>query len=163
MKVNSDTTVVSKTGRKNTTDFDCECGSFSAMKLPCRHIFAMRTYKQIDLFSEDLVHQRWTNIYANNDYITTTPAKRFILQQATPSKKLLNPNQKFKKMESLGLKIAGYASQLGTEEFETRYSQMEEMFNFWKENKEIVILELIQQEVPLEKSANQEPANTDIR
>ena len=105
MKVISDTTVVSKTGMKNTTDFYCECGSFSAMKLPCRHIFAMRTYKHIDLFSEDLVHQRWTNTYAHNDYIIPTPAKRFILQQATPSKKVLYPNQKFKKMESLDLKI----------------------------------------------------------
>lgn len=46
-----------------TTAESCQCGDFSSMLLPCRHIFAVRKHQHIPLFSKDLCHIRWTRSY----------------------------------------------------------------------------------------------------
>ena len=41
----------------------CECTSWKSMRLPCRHILAVRTAQNVDLFDEALCDTRWSMDY----------------------------------------------------------------------------------------------------
>jgi hypothetical protein len=76
----------------------CECSTYAYLKLPCRHIFAMRSYQDLDLFCPDVVATRWTRAYNNNhvpQYTTQSPMKTSLL--VTPRKKVLGLSEKYKK------------------------------------------------------------------
>ncbi len=45
------------------TEHSCSCMYFSAMKIPCRHIFQFLTLNEEDLFIPNLVEPRWTLAY----------------------------------------------------------------------------------------------------
>ena len=46
---------------------NCACISWMFMKLPCRHIFAVRTKLEMDLYSEELCDVRWSVQYYNEN------------------------------------------------------------------------------------------------
>ena len=50
-------------GMLMVTSTSCECTSWNSMKLPCRHIFALRTALELDLFEEELCDKRWSMTY----------------------------------------------------------------------------------------------------
>ena len=52
--------VNSRSGIRNTTEYGCDCTTYTSMNLPCRHIFAVLKYKEEDLFCPTLVNKRWT-------------------------------------------------------------------------------------------------------
>lgn len=55
--------VDSSEGLLHVTSTTCECTSWKSMKLPCRHIFAIRVELQFDLFEEELCEKRWSLDY----------------------------------------------------------------------------------------------------
>lgn len=53
----------SSEGRINVSCSTCQCTSWNSMKLPCRHIFAVREWLEVDLFETALCDQRWSSSY----------------------------------------------------------------------------------------------------
>ena len=51
-----------------TSDYQCSCGFYKAMELPCRHIFALRKYANLDPFEAELCATRWTRDYYRNSH-----------------------------------------------------------------------------------------------
>ena len=51
-----------------TVNSSCECSFYSTMKLPCRHMFAMRQFNNEDAFMPDAVNEHWTREY-NYSYL----------------------------------------------------------------------------------------------
>ena len=45
------------------TSSSCQCAFASTMKLPCRHIFAVRDLQKVSLYSEVGVANRWKLSY----------------------------------------------------------------------------------------------------
>ena len=55
--------VITKAGRITTTPTTCACNFNQSMKLPCRHIFSLRKELDLNLFCEELFHNRWSKAY----------------------------------------------------------------------------------------------------
>lgn len=78
------TVVESPEGQLTVSPTACECTFYKSMKLLCKHILFVRSQKDMDLFSEDLVKERWTRQYYRRCHrvfmqrplstITVTPA-----------------------------------------------------------------------------------------
>ena len=47
----------------NVSCSTCECASWRSMKLPCRHIFAVREKLEVDPFETALCDERWSSSY----------------------------------------------------------------------------------------------------
>lgn len=56
-------TITASEGAINVCCLYCECLSWKSMKLPCRHIFALRKHLGMDLFDPSLCDRRWTIDY----------------------------------------------------------------------------------------------------
>lgn len=56
-------TTTSNHRKFDTTSSECSCEFRVSMRLPCRHIFAVRKQLNISLFCTDLCHQRWSKAY----------------------------------------------------------------------------------------------------
>ena len=61
--VGNDLHLSSSEGVLETTVTSCTCCSWLSMKLPCRHIFAMRMEMKLDVYDESLCDRRWTMEY----------------------------------------------------------------------------------------------------
>ena len=55
--------IASSEGNIHVTASTCECTSWKSMKLPCRHILAVRAKLEVDLFEETLCDRRWSANY----------------------------------------------------------------------------------------------------
>ena len=62
-KVGDDIQVSSSEGALHTTSTSCTCCSWLSMKLPCRHIFAIRQEMGLDIYDESLCDERWSMEY----------------------------------------------------------------------------------------------------
>ena len=89
-------TVCTSEGNINVCCSCCECLSWKSMKLPCRHIFALRKHIGMDLFDSSLCDQRWSIAYYKSkqrmflpsDNSTEFPVS--IVSFPTPPKKTLS-------------------------------------------------------------------------
>ena len=55
--------VVSSEGEIEVTPTTCTCSSWLSMKLPCRHILAVRSRLNLNIFDETLCDKRWSADY----------------------------------------------------------------------------------------------------
>ena len=55
--------VASSEGSISVSSSACQCTSWRSMRLPCRHISAVRTSLGLDLFDQDLCDRRWSMEY----------------------------------------------------------------------------------------------------
>lgn len=62
-KVGSNFQVSSSEGELESTPTSCTCCSWLSMKLPCRHIFAIRVKTGLDIYNETLCDKRWSMDY----------------------------------------------------------------------------------------------------
>ena len=62
-------------GVTKTNDSDCTCFFRKSMKLPCRHIFAVRRYENKSLYEPSLVTDRWLmGVFKRNSLFLMTTA-----------------------------------------------------------------------------------------
>ena len=61
-------TIFSNGKKTQTSDCDCDCGFYAAMKLPCRHIFALCKHAMLDTYEEGLCAVRWSRDYYKNSH-----------------------------------------------------------------------------------------------
>ena len=95
------------------------------MQLPCRHIFKARELQQQDLFSEELISDRWklesyrnhriftSSMYGKNESTCATPAD---IGRIVKSSKPISQSAKFRKTQILTQKIATLVSEKSNEE-----------------------------------------------
>ena len=63
VKIADDGTVNSSVGALSVTPESCQCRFFMTMKLPCKHIFAVREQTGLPLFSSSVIAERWKTSY----------------------------------------------------------------------------------------------------
>ena len=72
--------VHSSRGVEKVTRRSCTCLFFSSMRLPCRHIFAVRQAAGENMYDKSLCDIRWTNdFFKNNQCIFSISFRIFIL------------------------------------------------------------------------------------
>ena len=63
VKVIDEETTETDNATRHTTTSSCECSTFTSLKLPCRHILAIRTHLGLSVCDPDIVHRRWRKDY----------------------------------------------------------------------------------------------------
>ena len=96
--------VESSEGSIHVTPSTCECTSWRSMKLPCRHILAVRAKLEIELFETHYCDKRWSTDYYqksqhifSNDVLTASDNQDIeIVQLPAPKKRILSQVNTYK-------------------------------------------------------------------
>lgn len=126
---------------------DCQCAFFTSMKLPCRHIFALRKELKYGLFIESLCDERWTKHYycschrifkantsPNNhlpDDSECVPVK--VKRQAN----ILSQHEKYRKVFGITQRLASAASETTGKLFNSRLELLQDILTAWQQGKEV--------------------------
>ena len=163
VEVISKDTVKSSSGILTVTNDTCGCACYTTLKIPCRHIFAIRVFNKKDLFSETLVNNRWRNdFYLDSKVPIIAPSviKPTVSRQiiSKPQRRVLSECQKFKKVRLLTDKLANLISQCGMSEFQDKYNNIEEMLSMYQSGSRVLALSTVKQ-CKKRKCDSAEPTN----
>ena len=84
-----------------TSNTNCNCKIFHSYGLPCRHIFAARNIKLIDLFDERLCHERWTKKHCKNFHRVFVENHEYEVRSPETTKKVYNVSNRELKIVKL--------------------------------------------------------------
>ena len=128
-----------------TSLYQCDCGFFTAMELPCRHIFSLRKHTEMSFFEAKLCAVRWTRNYyqsshrvfsskgSNSTDITVSSVNRL------PTAKVLTQHEKYRKVLTIGQRLANVASCISTREFSYAMQCLEKIVKAWEQGQQVAI------------------------
>ena len=119
---NQSATIISGGRSITTCSNSCECSFFKVMKLPCRHIFALRSHFQMPLCDRTICHMRWTkHFYLSGHRVlldkSDTHADVHVNHTSKKSSAILSSHQKYREAFAIGQTIASCISELGMREY----------------------------------------------
>ena len=125
----------------------------SSMKLPCRHIFALRKELKEPLFDVNLCDKRWSKDYYLQSHRIFQPAKcssiedssecdngvaSLTLDESEPCKrKVLSQHEKYRKVFGLAQKLASVASEVSRDLFYRRLASLQDILEAWQQGRDI--------------------------
>ena len=117
------------------------------MRLPCRHIFAFRTFLNLPVFEITLCDTRWLKQYCRKTQRVFKATKSVsqpvhLTQSPCRSNKKLNQNERFRKANQTCTKLASIASEAGGMLYERRLETLQMLQKFWENNEEVCIIQL---------------------
>ena len=147
VEVLTSSSVMSSSGTREVTNTDCTCAFFTSMRIPCKHILAIRRFNEVDTFCADLVNIRWTaKYYSSKVHITAARPRLSISTQSTPRRgPAMSERDRFKKAGDQLLELQNTMAQCGTAEFKRRSKVVSELIQIWRDAKQVQLL--IQEEV----------------
>ena len=114
----------------------CQCSFWKMLQLPCRHVLALRQTQHLCIFDKGLVTKWWTLDYtvtSHQDYEhPSSPGKT--IHKPCPSEvveKKLSAHQKYRKVLKVCEEIAGFASEVGMDEFKRRLNTLNKIKQNW--------------------------------
>ena len=112
--------------REGTTSHTCHCVFFTAMSLPCKHIFKVRKEEGLDLYDETLCASRWllqhnweTSRLHSNDMVARE-SESVLLTVTSAKRRILSHNEKFSKASIIGNQLASLTAEVSQARFEAR-------------------------------------------
>ena len=139
-------------GVVTVSHFRCTCCYFQSMRLPCRHMFALRQHSGISLYDKNLCDERWTNSYYRSAHKALRPSETgddlmihgeddtVTVDISTQSRaKNLNCHQKFSKALDICKKIANTISYCSQVDFDRKLLQLKSLNETWLGGKEVGI------------------------
>ena len=144
--------VRSSRGVEKVTRRSCTCLFFSSMRLPCRHIFAVRQAAGENMYDKSLCDIRWTSdFFKNNQCIFsksfTVDDEPVTIQVIRKKQKILNKAQKFRESSAITAKLAQLASDVGSAQYSRRMEVLKSLVWHWENGNEVSILELSKDKV----------------
>ena len=140
--------IKTKAGLLKVTKTSCDCSFRSAMLLPCRHIFAIRSLIGDSLCDKSLCATRWSaSYYRSKHHVAQSSIKEScedanVIISADDSNNnalILSQSQKYRKAFQLCQKIASIVSESPMRQFEQKLSLLQSVYNSWNSNVEIGI------------------------
>ena len=120
------------------TPSTCSCLFATSMRLPCRHIFALRRIKDLPLFQENLCEVRWSAAYYKHTQRSFTSVNNESEESASglnvcrlSSTRTRSHQQKFRIAHDMAKKLANVAAFASGEELDNRMSQMRQLLELW--------------------------------
>lgn len=106
------------------TEENCTCMYFSAMQIPCRHIFQFLFTKNLELFKPNLCAERWTKSYYYKSHPAISGLECVAPGQPIHVTKVRVPEEKekFKRTATLTKDLNNLLSNMSNSEFEYYYS-----------------------------------------
>ena len=136
-----------------TTIDSCPCGFVSAMKLPCRHIFAVRTAYSLSEYDESLCAERWKlrhflshhSAYLPNDSSgsdadcgDTVDIFQHTFELASA---VLSEQQKYRKAFKVAQNLCQQLSTFGMHDFNEGIEVLESVAGLWNGGKKVFVRE----------------------
>ena len=117
------------------------------MRLPCRHISAVRQTTSENMYDESLCDIRWTNdFFKNNQRIFsksfTVDDEPMAVQVIRKKHEILNKAQKFRESSTITTKLAQLASDVRSAEYLRRMEVLKTLALHWENGHEVYIHEL---------------------
>ncbi|XP_028417229.1 zinc finger SWIM domain-containing protein 3-like [Dendronephthya gigantea] len=142
--------VDASSGKLTVSDCNCECMFFTAMMLPCRHIFAVRRNLEKDAFDISICATRWTiSYYKSKHYVlkscdgkkfcsTPDEAAPLCIEQHT-KKRILSQHEKYRKAFATCQTLASCVSEFPMREFHEKAAVLEKILMYWRNGDEVVV------------------------
>lgn len=163
-------------GQLITTNIDsCCCGFVSAMKLPCRHIFAVRQYKSLSEFDEALCADRWKLQYFINNHRAYQHADSGCDQDLDfsgennieithhVSEPILSEMQKYRKAFKIAQTLSQQLSSFGMRDFNDGIEVLQAVSHLWEKGKKVFVEEATGSYIIAWTRANNDPGSLDPR
>lgn len=147
IKEDSGLFVIEASEGKITVDlFSCSCIFYSSMRLPCRHIFALRAKLNQPLFDPSLCDKRWTADYYKStqrlySHSSSSPSLSTSIH-IQPAVSKLSQHQKFRKAAVVTSQLATVVSEACGARFTQRMGLLKELMDFWKNGDEVALVEI---------------------
>lgn len=120
--IEDDTAITAKQNKNGhtVTAQHCSCMYFSAMQIPCRHLFKFWLMKEMDLFQPDLCAIRWTKSYYYDSHPAINSFEQVTPRPPTHVVRLRVPTEidKFKKSATVTKDINNFMSNMSNSQFE---------------------------------------------
>ena len=119
----------------NVSTVSCECSFFINMTLSCKHIFAVRKHFKQELFSKDLIRDRFSKEFfiqhqvKENEVLNTDDTENIAIISNVPKckPKILNSHEKYKKSINLFQNIASSLSDYGHVQFSEIFEKLKNL------------------------------------
>ena len=112
-------------GREYTTnEINCSCDFFRQYSLPCKHIFAVRKKKEIDLFDDQLVSQCWTKAKCLGILNQTAADNQLHTSSSQSTRKPTSQLDRFRMAFSITQKLASIVAESTGTQFDVKIHQL---------------------------------------
>ena len=138
-------TVETSEGQRVVTPSDCSCIFRTAMMLPCRHMFALRSNLHQPLFDASLCDKRWTSAYYKTTqrlFAKSASQPLLITTASKEHRRKLSQHEKFRKATILTSELASVASEASHVHFQRRLDLLKDLIGHWKSGDEVAIVEV---------------------
>ncbi|XP_033107285.1 uncharacterized protein LOC117109145 [Anneissia japonica] len=144
--------VVCKDKKKLQCDVaKCHCEFFSCMKLPSRHIFAVKKYSKSNVFDESVINERWQKekykssqrLFLRNSVVYESDHGQAVSIQNIPApkqKKTLTEQQKYKMAMRDAHLLAETMSHASTKKFHVQLNLVKEINRAWRNGRTISVM-----------------------
>lgn len=133
-------------GMKTVSILKCGCIFQRSMKLPCRHIFALRKRLGLGLFDNQCCADRWTRAHyrATQRIFCDLPATPSINLSFFdhPKKRKLTQHEKFRKANMLTTELAAVVSEASHNHFYQRLELLKDLIDSWKSGTEVALADV---------------------
>ena len=145
----AENTVQSSHGTRDVTATDCQCSFLTTMRIPCKHILAIRRFNNLDTFCPEIVNIRWTAQYYNSKaHIAPARPRLSISTQMTPRRgSAMTERDRYKKAGNQLMELQNVMSQCGSKEFETRSEIISGLIQMWREAKQVQLIEITEEAI----------------
>nr|XP_047146225.1 zinc finger SWIM domain-containing protein 1-like [Hydra vulgaris] len=127
----------SETRSENT----CECLFTKSMGLPCKHMFAARRAKKLQMFSENCIAPRWfkETVQKNHRVFLTKEQHDSHIKFAKLKDKPLTHIKKYRRANRLVQHLSDLAAEGGSSQFECRMRVLQNLASIWGSNNEAMV------------------------
>ncbi|KAL1472594.1 hypothetical protein MTO96_039225, partial [Rhipicephalus appendiculatus] len=153
-------TFEASSGNTSTTKTNCNCSFWCAMRLPCRHVFAVRRTLNISLFDDTLFLKRWSRAYYYSHQRAflsqqNCTAEHSISEQAARPRRPLSQHEKYREVFPTCKYIAQLAAEETGERYQGRLRVLLALSEAWEQGREIEIVEVFRHEATSPSSPEQ--------
>ena len=149
--------LVQSRGQNITSTIDsCPCGFVSAMKLPCKHIFAVRASKSLSEYEESLCAERWTLQHFTSHHRaylptdsgggsdtsepgSTQPHVSLLQYTSEPVSTVLSEQQKYRKAFKIAQNLCQQLSTFGMRDFNEGVEVLQSVGHLWELGKKVFV------------------------
>ena len=147
--------LVQSRGQNITSTIDsCPCGFVSAMKLPCKHIFAVRASKSLSEYEESLCAERWTLQHFTSHHRAYLPTDsgggsdtsepgstqpHVSLYTSEPVSTVLSEQQKYRKAFKIAQNLCQQLSTFGMRDFNEGVEVLQSVGHLWELGKKVFV------------------------
>ena len=126
----------------SASEINCSCDFFRQFSLPCKHIFAVRKKKEMDLFEEQLLSQRWTKAKYLGLLNQTTTENQLQTTSSQSTRKVTSQQDRFRLSFRITQRLASVAAESTGTQFDVKINQLNELLSAWENSRDVIISQI---------------------